>query len=157
VSKQFLATLAVGLGVIGAAVYSTVSINQNHLLTLTGSMTDVRVAELTPEATLVMLDFTAENPSAVGFEVKELGVERVDGARGDVLSKAEATRFLEYSQLAQPNPPLGIGDRVKAGETVKRMIAARFDLPAAGLAAASYRIRFRHIENVDAQIEGRKP
>lgn len=156
-SKQFLATLAVGLVVIGAVLYSTVTINKNHLLTLTGAITDVRVAELTPESTLVILDFTAQNPSAVGFEVKELAVERVDGARGDILSKAEAARFLEYSKLAMPNPALGIGDRIKGGETVKRLIAARFDAPVAGFAAAAYRIRFTHIENVTAEIEGRKP
>jgi hypothetical protein len=157
-SRQLLATLAVGLVVIGAALYSTVSINQKHLLTLTGSITDVRVAELSPQATLVILDFTVENPSGVAFEVKELSVERVDGAvRGDLLSKAETARYLEYSKVAQPNPALGIGDRIKGGETVKRLVAARFDSPATGLAAATYRIHFRHIENVDAQIEGRKP
>jgi len=157
-SRQLLIALYVGLAVIGVAIYATVSINQKHLLTLTGSIADVRVAELSPMATLVILDFTAENPSGVGFEVKDLSVERVDGAvRGDLLSKAETARYLEYSNLAQPNPTLGIGDRIKAGETVKRMIAARFDAPAAGFAAATYRIHFRHIENVDAQIEGRKP
>lgn len=156
-SRQLLAALAVGAVVIGAALYSTVTINKDHLLTLTGSITDVRVAELTPESTLVILDFTAQNPSAVGFEVKELAVERADGVRGDVLSKAEAARFLEYSKLAMPNPPLGIGDHIKGGETVKHLIAARFDAPAAGFAAATYRIRFTHIEKVTVQIEGRKP
>jgi hypothetical protein len=153
---QLLATLAVGLVVISVAIYSTVSINQKHLLTLTGSITDVRTAELSPEATLVILDFTAQNPSEIAFEVKELAVQRVDGIDGNVLSKAETVRFMEYSQLPQPNAPVGIGDRIAGGQTVKRMIAARFDSPAAGLADAVYRIRFRHIENVDAQIEGRK-
>lgn len=153
-SRQLLITLWVGLIVIGVIVYSTVAVNQGHLLTLTGSITDVRVAELSPEATLVILDFSAQNPSAVGFEMKELAVERVDGAKGDPLSKVEATRYMEYAKLAQPNPPLGIGDRIGAGKTVQRMIAARFDAPAAGFATATYRIRFRHIENVDAEISG---
>lgn len=156
-SRQFLATLWVGLLVIGAVVYSTVKINKDHLLTLTGSITDVRVAELSPEATLVMLDFTARNPSGVAFEVKELVVERIGGAGGDILSKVEAARFLDYSKLAMPNLPLGIGDRIQGGETTKRLIAARFDAASAGFAAAEYRIRFRHIENVEAEIQGRKP
>jgi hypothetical protein len=154
-SKQLLAALAAGLVVIGVALFSTVSINQGHLLTLTGSITDVHIAELSPDATLVVVDFTAANPSAVGFEVKELALERVDGGTGDLLSKSDATRYLEYNKLSQL-APFGIGDRIKGGETVQRLVIARFDAPAAGFAAATYRIRFRHIENVDAQIEGRK-
>ncbi len=156
-SRQFLATLAVGLVVIGAALYFTVDLNQKHLLTLTGSIDNVRVAELSPEATLVILDFTAQNPSGVGFEVKELAIDRVGSVAGDVLSKAETVRYLEYTQLGQPNPAFGIGDRIKGGETVKRVVAARFDLPAAGFAQATYRIRLKHIENVDVEIEGKKP
>jgi hypothetical protein len=159
-SRQLLVALAVGVVVIGVALYSTVSINQKHLLTLTGSITDVRAIALTPEASLVILDFEANNPSAVAFEVTGLWVERVEGPApvpSDMLSKAESARYFEYNKLPQPNPSLGIGDRIKGGETVKRMVAARFDSPVAGLAAGTYRIRFRHIENVDAQIEGRKP
>ena len=159
-SKQLLITLAVAMVVIGVALYSTVSINQKHLLTLTGSITGVRVAELTPEASLVILDFTALNPSVIGFEVKDLRVERVDGAApvpAAALSKAEIAAYFEYSKEVPANPSLGIGDRIKAGETVKRMVAARVDSPATGLATGTYRILFKHIENVDAQIEGRKP
>lgn len=155
-SKQLLATLGVGLIVIGAVLYTTVSVNQGHLLTLTGSITNVQAAELSKDATLVVLEFTVLNPSAVGFEVKELSVERIGGTPGDLLSKSDAVRYLEYNKLTQLSP-LGIGDRIIGGESVQRFVAARFDAPAEGLAGATYRIRFRHMENVDAQIEGRKP
>ncbi|MEO5926327.1 MAG: hypothetical protein ABIR70_21070 [Bryobacteraceae bacterium] len=157
-SRQFLIMLSAGLLVIGVALYSTISVNQKHLLTLEGSITDVRISELTPESTLVILDFTAMNPSKVRFEVKEVGVERTDGTplRGDLLSKAETVRFLEYAKLPMPNPTIGVGDRVQGGETVKRMIAARFDTPAAGLQTATYRIGFLDYNNVAAKVEGKK-
>lgn len=145
--------------VIGAALYSTVSINQGHLLTLTGSIDDVRVVALAPEITLVVLDFTATNPSGVGFEMKALAVDRMDGTKaveGALLSKAESARYFEYAKMPHPNASLGIGDRIQGGETVKRMVAARFDSAPDGLAVATYRIRFRHIENVDAEIVGKK-
>jgi hypothetical protein len=152
VSRQLLFALYAALAIVALVLYSTVEVNQKHLLTLEGSITNVRVAELTPESTLVILDFTATNPAKVRFEVKELGVERADGqaVRGDVLSKAETVRYLEYAKLAQPNPPIGTGDRINGGETAKRVVAARFDTPAAGLKSAFYRIGFLDYNNVTA-------
>jgi len=158
-SRQFLITLGAAVVLIGVAVYSTVSINQGHLLTLAGSIDDVRVVALSPEATLVVVDFTATNPSEVGFEMKELSLERMDGDKavpGALLSKAESARYFEYAKMPHPNESLGIGDRIKGGETVKRVMVARFDSAPDGLALATYRMRFRHIENVDAEISGRK-
>jgi hypothetical protein len=159
-SRQFMLVLLAAVAVIGVALYSTVTVNQNHLLTLTGAITDVRVEPLTPEASLVIVDFTATNPSGVGFDLLQLELEKVDGANitpSGLLSKSEIARFVEYKKLAQPNPVLGIGELIRGGQTVKRMVVARFELPPTGLAQATYRIRFHHIDKVDAQIEGRKP
>lgn len=159
-SRQFIVMLLAAVVIIGVALYSTVSVNQNHLLTLTGAITDVRVRPLTPEASLVIVDFTVTNPSAVGFDLIQLELDKMDGDKATpsgLLSKGEIGRYLDYEKSPQPNPTLGIGEMIRGGQTVKRMIAARFELPEAGLAAATYRIRFHHIEKVDAEITGRKP
>src|SRR4051812_29261586 len=158
VSRQLLITLGAALLIVGVVLYSTVEVNQKHLLTLEGNITDVRIAPLNEMSTLVILDFTATNPAKVRFEVKELGVERTDGTpmRGDTLSKAETLRFLDYAQLPHLNAPIGVGDRINGGETTKRVVAARFDVPPAGLQNGSYRIGFLDYNNVVAKIEGKK-
>jgi hypothetical protein len=161
VSRQLLITLAAALAVIGIALYSTVKVNKAHLLTLEGKIDNVRVISVTPESTLVIVDFTATNPAKIRFEVRDLTLERIekdkDPLRGDVLSRAELLRYMEYSKVPQANPPIGSGERVNGGETVKRMIAARFDVPVGGLGIATYRIGFLDYNNVAAKIEGKKP
>ncbi len=160
-SRQLLIALAAALVIIGIALYSTVEVNQAHLLTLEGKVDNVRVIALTPESTLVIVDFTATNPAKVRFEVRDLTLERIEKdkqpLRGDVLGKAELVRYMEYSKVPQLNPVIGGGDRVQGGDTVKRMVAARFDVPVAGLGIATYRIGFQDYNNVAASIEGKKP
>src|SRR5262245_21992947 len=143
-SRQLLITLGVAVVIVGALLFTTVSVNQKHLLTLEGSITNVRVEPLNQGSSLVILDFTATNPSEVPFEMKEVGVERIDGTpvRGDVVGKAETVRFMEYGKLAQVGPPTGMGDKIKAKEKASRMISARFDNPPPGLETGTYRIAF---------------
>jgi len=159
-SRQFIVMLLAAVVVIGVALYSTVSVNQKHLLTLTGSIDDVRVRPLTPDASLVIVDFTTTNPSAVGFDLIQMELDKMDGDKATpsgLLTKSEIGGYFEYEKLPRPNPVLGIGEMIRGGQTVKRMIAGRFELPEAGLAGATYRIRFHHIDKVDAEITGRKP
>jgi hypothetical protein len=159
-SRQFLLTLAAALIVIGVALYSTVSVNQRRLLTLTGSITNVRPIALTLESSLVIVDFTATNPSPVGFDLIQLELDKLAGEKATpsgLLSKSEIARYFEYNKIPQPNPVLGIGELIKAGETVHRIVVGRFELPVDGLATSAYRIRFRHIDKVDAEISGKRP
>ena len=159
-SRQFLITLLVGVAVIGAGLYTTVRVNKAHLLTLTGTIDNVRAVSLTPEATLVIVDFTATNPSAVPFELRELELERVEGDKvtpSGRLNRSEIENFFDYYKLPRRGAVFGLGDKVGPGEKVQRMIAARFELLPEGLEKATYRIRFHHYDNVTAEIMGKKP
>jgi len=161
VSRQLLITLAAAFAVIGLALYSTLKVNEAHLLTLEGKIDDVRVISVSPQSTLVIVDFTATNPAKIRFEVRDLTLERIERdkepLRGDVLGKAELLRYMEYTKVPQKNPPVGGGDKVQGGETVHRMIAARFDVPVDGLGIATYRVGFQDYNNVAPKIEGKKP
>ena len=157
-SRQLLLTLGAAVILVGIALYSTVSVNQNHLLTLEGKITNLHVEKLNETSTLVLLDFTATNPSEVPFDIKQVTVERTtntDAIKGDVLSKAETGGYVEYAKLTT-NPPLGAGNVIKAGQTAKGLVAARFDVPGV-LTTSHYRISFTDYNGVTAKIEGTQP
>lgn len=159
-SKQLLIAILAAAAVIGVALYVTVGVNQSQVLTLKGKVLDVRAVTLDPAASLVVIDFEAANPSNKIFEIEEIAIDRMDGETAtpsSLLSKRETANYFEYTKMLQPNPQLGIGEIVKGGETVKRMVVTRFELPVAGLANSVYRIRIGDINDVVAEITGKRP
>lgn len=146
--------------IIGAVLFVTVGVNQSQVLTLKGKVLDVRAVTLEPQASLVVIDFEANNPSNKLFEIEDIAVDQIQGETetpSSLLSKRETANYFEYTKMLQPNPQLGIGEIIKGGETVHRMVVTRFELPVNGLANAEYRIRIRDINDVVADIAGKRP
>jgi len=75
-------------------------------LEVTGEILKVRTLELTPETTLVMLDFRMKNESNVDFVLKEaiLHWTSEDGAdhEMDPVSRPDLDRILQYAKQAGP-------------------------------------------------------
>ena len=140
VSRTFAIILAASLLVVVSLVWYAVSANQNHLVTLKGSVLKVRTLPLTKDATLVLVDFRISDPTKAAFDVKTIELEmdrknpEIDAKTklpipipGGILTKVDLDRVFEYEKKIGPreNPNLVPGDRINPGQSIDRMIAAR--------------------------------
>jgi hypothetical protein len=158
-SKQFILVLLASLIIIGGVVWLTFSSNQSSQLRLQGSILKVRTLALNPQATLVFADFRITNPTGTPFIVDKLEMELErpgqEIAQGGILTRKETDQVFEYQKLAGPkfNEPLIIQDRIQPGQTVDRMVAARFELTEAEAEARSVlRVRILEIDGRESTI-----
>ena len=121
-------------GVVGWILYST----RLNRVEVAGKVLQVRSHEITDgtaKQTLVIIDFRLHNPSTQQFVVRDVDVslEQGDGKplEGGVFAEIDAQRvFQYYPVLGQKyNKTLVSRDRIAPGETVDRMIGARFEAP----------------------------
>ena len=111
--------------------------------TLEGRIQQVRVYEGGEPApgdapsSVVVVDFRVTNPSRYPFLVKNAILEIETAAAGvvtgSVAADRDAARYLELNPAQGPkyNPSLVVRERIAAGQTIDRMLAATFPLPAA--------------------------
>jgi len=158
-SNRFPLILLASLVVISGIVWTAVSIHQSSLVRLDGSVLKVRTFPLTPESTLLMVDFRVNNPTRLPFVVEkvEMFVDRSGGdpAPGDMLSRADVDRVFEYTKLAGPkyNDTLIVSTRIQPGESLDRMSVGRVDLPEAAIdGRLAVRLRIREIDGQVAEV-----
>jgi hypothetical protein len=103
VSKQFWTFLGIGLAVVAIAIVFTLVGTKGSHLDLEGKILKVRVLSLNPNASIVVVDFRAKNPSDIGFLVKNVTMtlepgsgEPVDGAP---ISKYDVENVFKYEKL----------------------------------------------------------
>jgi hypothetical protein len=156
VTKQFWVFLLIGLAVVGALIYGVLMGTKGSHVDLTGEILKVRVLALSPQASLVVVDFRVTNPADIPFVVNTVQTqldrfesETVDGVS---ISKADVENVFKYEKLLGPkyNDVLSIRDRVAPHQTVDRMVGARFELPESNIDARKG-IRL-HIEEVDGAM-----
>ncbi len=122
-------------------------------LDLKGEILKVRVLALSPDASLVVVDFRIANPTDVPFVVRtaELQLDHYSGAPvdGRTISKPDTENVFKYEKLLGPkyNDVLGIKDKIPPHQTMDRMIGARFELPESAIDVRKD-IRL-HIEDLD--------
>src|ERR1700733_608161 len=111
------------------------------------------VLPLGSDASLVVLDFRATNPSNVPFVVNSVTLhlepatgEAVDGRTA---SKTNIENIFKYEKLLGPkyNAVLSLQDRIPPHQTADLMAGARFELPEAAIDSRKM-IRLR-LEDVD--------
>jgi hypothetical protein len=154
--------LIVGLAVVGAGVGMLyVGTEKNHL-ELTGTVQQVRLVPLTPDATFVVADFRVRNPSNVPFVVKDvemiLDMPAGEPVHGVITTKADIATMFEYQKDLGPklNNVLGLGDKINAMQFGDFMMASRFDISEAKVnSRKGIHLRIHDLEGTIAEISGR--
>jgi hypothetical protein len=137
-SKNFLAFLAIGLVVVGAVIAFTLVGTRGAHLRLDGKILKVREIATDEKSSIVVVDFRVRNEATkVQFVTREANIRIVtaDGKEvaGDTIARSDMDRVFDYYKLLGPkfNQTFIMRDVIKGGESMDRMLAARFDLPAA--------------------------
>jgi hypothetical protein len=132
VNKQVLVVGLIAVLIVGAVVGSILFSTRHNRVELHGSVLKVRSHSVDAGNTVVIADIRVTNPSTQQFVVEEVEVyideEGGEPVKGDVFSEVDANRLLEYYPVlgARYNPNLMIRQKINPGETIDRMIAARF-------------------------------
>lgn len=150
--------IAFGAGVVAVAILvaGILYMQRGAHVDLPGTILKVRTAPLDETSSVVVLDFRASNPADYPFVVRDVTVSMEDKAgiarEGQTISEVDAKRVFEAVPLLgqKYNDSLRMRDRIQPHASGDRMVAARFEVPAAQLDA---RKRFLvRIEEVDGKI-----
>ncbi len=150
-NKPFLTALGIGLVVVAIAVAWMFYINRGAHIEPAGKILKVRTLALDENSSAAVIDFRVTNSSDYTVIVREVDVtmdapngSEVDGA---TVSEGDARRLFQYYPILgqKYNDSLIIRDRIKPHETFDRMIAARFEIPAAQLDARK-RLKVRVVD-----------
>jgi len=163
VSKQFWTFLGIGLAVVAVGIFFTLFATKGSHLDLDGKILKVRVLSLNPNASIVVVDFRAKNPSDIGVLVKNVTMtlepstgEPVDGTP---ISKFDVENVFKYEKLlgTKYNDVLSIRDKIAPHETVDRMVGARFELSDSAIdSRKAIRLAIDDMDGAVAQIVEKK-
>jgi hypothetical protein len=156
-NRRFLLFWLAGIGVVAALIFFLFTGTKGAHLRLEGKILKVRVLPLTgSQASIVMVDFRATNPSDVPFVVSNVHLKltpaKGDTEEGMTISKPDINNIFQYAKLLGPkfNDVLSLQDRIAPHQRADRMVGARFEVPESAVNA-------RHalqlvIEDVDGTI-----
>jgi hypothetical protein len=154
-SNRFLAAFAIGIGLVAIVVAGILYMQRGARVGLTGKVLKVRTAPLDDGSSVAVIDFRFANPSNVQFVVRTVTVAVEDNSgeiTGQTVSETDAKRLFEGLPLLGQkfNDTLVMGNKVPAGTSEDRMVAARFEAPESKLEG---RKRFViRIEDVDGPV-----
>jgi len=153
----------VGLVVIAIAVAWILYMQRGSHIEPTGKILKVRTLPADENSSVAVIDFRVENASNFGIIVREVTVtlEEPNGKIDDgaAVSEVDAQRLFQYYPvLGQKfNDTLKIRDRIRAHETMDRMIAVRFEIPQAQVdARKNLRLRVEDVDGPFGEIVERK-
>ena len=152
-----------GLVVIAIAVAWILYMQRGSHIEPTGKILKVRTLPADENSSVAVIDFRVENASNFGIIVREVTVtlEEPNGKIDDgaAVSEVDAQRLFQYYPvLGQKfNDTLKIRDRIRAHETMDRMIAVRFEIPQAQVdARKNLRLRVEDVDGPFGEIVERK-
>ena len=158
--KQVLLLTAVvfGLGAVAAVLFLPKGVG------VEGEILKARIAPMDAARSVLVVDFRLRNPAGKEFWVRQarLFVTGPDGVEieGKTFGDADAERvFAYYPLLGQKfNNSVRMRDKIGAGETWDRMIAAHFPLPESLLEGRrGIRIRIEEVDGVVSEIRADGP
>jgi len=163
--KQFLIYAGVGLVLVTVGIVAIFYVQRGAQIQLKGRILKVRVLPVEPASTVAILDFRFANPADYEFFVRKVDVYLEDAngvnVEGSPISDVDATRLFEYYPILGQkfNESLLIRTRVKPGESLDRMVAARFELPLRDLETRKrFKVRVEDVDGaVSAIVEERAP
>lgn len=157
VSRRVLLILLAGLAVAGAIVFTFMTATEGAHLRLEGKILKVRILPMSGSgASLVIVDFRANNPSDVALVVNSVTLvlepDSGENAEGRTIPKPDMENVFRYEKVLGPlyNPVLGIRDRIEPHRSVDRTAGARFEVLEPSIAARKG-LRLR-IEDVDGTV-----
>jgi len=149
--------------VIAIAVAWILYMQRGSHIEPTGKILKVRTLPADENSSVAVIDFRVENASNFGIIVREVTVtlEEPNGKIDDgaAVSEVDAQRLFQYYPvLGQKfNDTLKIRDRIRAHETMDRMIAVRFEIPQAQVdARKNLRLRVEDVDGPFGEIVERK-
>ena len=158
-SKGFWIFLVLGLAVVGGLIFTMFTATEGAHLRLEGKILKVRVLALGGDASLVVVDFRATNPSNVPFVVNSVTLhlepatgEAVDGRTA---SKVNIENIFSYEKLLGPkyNAVLSLQDRIAPHQTEDLMAGARFELPESAIDGRKMiRLRLEDVDGTAAEL-----
>ena len=158
-TKQFWTFLGIGLAVVVVAIVLTLAGTKGSHLELNGNILKVRVLSLNPNASIVILDFRAKNPSDLVFVVKNVTIVLEPGSgaavEGALISKFDIENVFKYEKLLgeKYNEVLSIRDKIAPRQTVDRMVGARFELAEEAInARKSIKLRIEDMDGAVAEL-----
>jgi len=129
----------VGLGVVACAIVGVLYMQRGAHTELKGAVLKVRTQAMDEKSAVAVVDFRFANPAKYPFVVRQVdvSVEDKEGKRleGSAVSDLDARRLFEYyPQLGQKfNDTLMMRNKIPPGQSMDRMITARFEVPEAEL------------------------
>ena len=132
-SKQVLALTLGVLAVLSIGLMLFMQSNKKVHLVLDAKMQKVRVQEVDPNRTIVVLDFRVNNPAEVLYRVKNVEVllttAEGEQLKGTIAAEMDTEQiFAAYPSLGQKfNQSFISREALEGGKTIDRMIAASFD------------------------------
>ncbi|MBZ5595106.1 MAG: hypothetical protein LAP39_22915 [Acidobacteriia bacterium] len=152
-----------GLVVIAIAVAWILYMQRGSHIEPTGKILKVRTLAADENASIAVIDFRVENASNFGIIVREVTVtlEEPNGKtdEGSAVSEVDAQRLFQYYPILGQkfNDTLKLRDRIKAHETMDRMIAVRFEIPQAQVdARKNLRLRVEDVDGPFGELVERK-
>ena len=162
-NQRFLTAFGVGLVVIAIAVAWILYIQRGSHIEPAGKILKVRTLPADENSSIAIIDFRVENASNFGIIVREVTVtlDEPNGKtdEGAAVSEVDAQRLFQYYPVLgqKYNDTLKIRDRIKAHETMDRMIAVRFEIPQAKVdARKNLRLRVEDVDGPSGEIAERK-
>lgn len=152
-----------GLVVIAIAVAWILYMQRGSHIEPTGKILKVRTLPADENSSVAVIDFRVENTSNFGIIVREVTVtlEEPNGKIDDgaAVSEMDAQKLFQYYPVLgqKYNETLKVRDRIKAHETMDRMIAVRFEIPLAQVdARKNLRLRVEDVDGPFGEIVERK-
>ena len=134
-TRNLLIGFGAGLVVVIVLILGTLVTTKGGHLTLEGKVMKVRTLATDDKNSIAIVDFRVHNAAGIPFMSREAKVivTKADGTtvEGQTTAKTDLDRVFDYYKILGPkyNPVLIQRDRVKAGETMDRMVAALIELP----------------------------
>lgn len=157
--KQFFLWFAAGLTVIGGLVLGSLWLTRGAHLELTGEIRKVRTQPMDEKSAVAIIDLHFTNPSDLPFVVRTVAVTLEDKAgaihEGRGIAEVDVLRLFQYFPVLGPkyNDSLKPRDRLPAGQTLDRMVAARFEIPASALdSRAKVTVRVTEVDGVWSEL-----
>ena len=135
-NRLLLVLVLVGVVAVGALFFT-----RGPQPRLEGQITEVRTLSVEPDASVVLVNFRAENITRNNFVANDRRLEVIDAQgqthRGTTVNTIDLKDLFQYFPTlgGMKDEPFGAQTEVPSGETVRGLIAARFEMSEEALKA----------------------
>lgn len=162
--RRFLPFLGAGLAAVSVLLAVIFWAQRGAHLRLEGKIGRVRTLALPDASSVLVADFRVRNSADYPFLVRQVRVflETAEGKtlEGAIASDVDTSALFQYYPVLGPryNPTLVARTRIQPGESLDRMIAARFEAPEEQLEARrGLRIRIEDVDGAISEIREPRP